>query len=234
MSENALRERMVGAADSTSTGLAICAAFASLLALIDLGRLALGALAAAGWGETPVAMVVGAAQVVGWLHVLAFLVTAGLWLQWSLRVRQALVARVGSAAVPGPRAVAGYWFVPFYNLVGPYEVLERLWHLAESPGSGRTTEEREAGFRSESWRVWWTLWAFSGLLLFGVGRLGRAASTAEAYSVLVGLHLIGCALRAGAGVKAVSVVGSLTRRVASRMLEPAVVLPAPASTATAD
>lgn len=93
--------------------------------------------------------------------VVVFLATAVLFLVWLKRTAEnarALGARELSFT---PGWCVGWYFIPFFNLVKPYQAMAELWRAAD-PAAG-----------PEGWkelplpgllRVWWTVWLASNML----------------------------------------------------------------------
>ena len=94
---------------------------------------------------------------VGLVILVLFLVSGILWLVWQHRGH----ANLHAAGVDGlrftPGWAVGWWFVPFANLVKPFQTVRELWKASD--GSPRWRE-------TKTWPVigWW----WSGYLLFNV------------------------------------------------------------------
>lgn len=77
----------------------------------------------------------------------AILIGLPLWCMWHVRAARNLVA-MGVVLVHSPGWHAGYWFIPFVNLVLPYRAMcELMERSAPDESQGSTSKE-----------VWWGLW----------------------------------------------------------------------------
>jgi hypothetical protein len=107
------------------------------------------------------------------VQILTLVVTGIIWLVWQHRGQANLVA----ARVPGlrftPGWAVGWWFVPFANLVKPFQTMRELWKA-----SGGEEDWRH----SRTWPVvgwWWAAWLTSGVLGRIGGTLVGGATTLE-------------------------------------------------------
>ncbi len=98
------------------------------------------------------------------VQLLTLLVTGIVWLIWQHRGQANLVATRVSALRFTPGWAVGWWFVPFANLVMPFQTMRELWKA-----SGGEEDWRH----SRTWPVigwWWATWLTAGVL----GRIGGA------------------------------------------------------------
>jgi hypothetical protein len=114
---------------------------------------------------------IGAVAVV---QLLTLVVTGIVWLVWQHRGQANLVAARASGLRFTPGWAVGWWFVPFANLVKPFQTMRELWKASGG--------EEDWG-HSRTWPVigwWWAAWLATGVL----GRIGGAvvgrATTLEA------------------------------------------------------
>jgi hypothetical protein len=98
------------------------------------------------------------------VQLLTLVVTGIVWLVWQHRGQANLVAArvIGLRFTPG--WAVGWWFVPFANLVKPFQAMRELWKASggeENWGHART-------WSLIGW--WWAAWLTAGVL----GRIGGA------------------------------------------------------------
>ncbi len=224
MHEVQLREATNDAADWTRTGLiavASCAALSGVLVLVGLA-MPLAGVAASEAGALPEGL--SGPHLLLWvLQWLGSIATGVAWVVWSLRLRRALATRVPVDGLPGAGALVGFWFVPVWNLVGPYQSIQRLWDAAAPASEAPDGEASRLEFLSGPFRAWWSLWVVSSVLGFFTGRLMWRSDDPEVAVVALGFTVLASGLRAAAGFTAVAVVSRLTRRVLHRLQGPVVV-----------
>jgi Domain of unknown function (DUF4328) len=94
---------------------------------------------------------------VGGTSIVMLLVTGIAWLVWQHRSQANLHARRVPGLTYTPGWAVGWWFVPFVNLVKPYQTVRELW--AASGGA-------EGWVRGRTWPVlgwWWAAWILSNI-----------------------------------------------------------------------
>ena len=109
--------------------------------------------------------------VVAVLQLLNLVVTGILWFVWQHRAQ----ANLGAARVSGlrftPGWAVGWWFMPFANLVKPFQTMRELWKASGG--------EEDWG-HSRTWPVigwWWAAWIAAGVLgRVGAGVVGAATT----------------------------------------------------------
>jgi hypothetical protein len=96
------------------------------------------------------------ASAVIWLVV--FAVTAIVWCVWQhLAQRNAIELAYGKLEFT-PGWAVGWWFVPFANLVKPFQTVRELWKASHGGHNGRVVA---------TWSVigwWWALWLIASVL----------------------------------------------------------------------
>jgi hypothetical protein len=98
------------------------------------------------------------------------------WVWWHWRAGSNLVA-LGIRHEHGPGAHAGWWFVPFANLVMPYRTMSELY---ASSANGPDDEYQVA----DSFPLWWGAWLVSNVLTNISFRLSMRTNLVEASLVL--------------------------------------------------
>ena len=148
-------------------------------------------------------------QAIAQVQLLAFIVTAIFWLVWLSRAYSNLggVGTRKSRFTPG--WAVGYWFVPFVNLVRPYQIILDLWLRSERLNVDASVANlpRPALI---SW--WWGVYLLSGL----AGRMfASLASDAKTLPELINATILGMVVDAIgiiAALLAVAVVRGIDER----------------------
>jgi hypothetical protein len=95
------------------------------------------------------------------LQVIFVLVTAVVWIFWLYRAYRRL-QQIGSNTTDyTPGFAVGSWFIPFLNLVRPYQVIRELWLRSQTQNEGSYVETDDAPVML---RVWWGIWLLDGIL----------------------------------------------------------------------
>lgn len=104
-------------------------------------------------------------------------VLAGIaFLAWLSRVVDNVPSLGGGRPNASPRAAIGWWFVPFVNLVKPFQVVADVWRrLATTPQERATT----------LLLVWWLLWLGGGIVDRIIGAVPDPDDLATLRSLLV-------------------------------------------------
>jgi hypothetical protein len=125
---------------------------------------------------------------VGLLQVAAVVLTGIVWLAWLHRAYSNL-QRLGTGKSKfTPGWAVGYWFIPFVNLVRPYQIVKDLWLRSESRND-RASLEGVATPALISW--WWGMYLLAG---FGGRLLASEARTARTIGELLSVTDIGMAV----------------------------------------
>jgi hypothetical protein len=141
------------------------------------------------------------------LWVVSWLVAVVVWLVWQHRAHR----RVRQLGVQGLRFTpgwgVGWWFVPFANLVKPYQSIKELW-LTSAPATKASDPRRRKAPAILPW--WWAAFLISGFL---DTRSLRAASGETIGELIVGDYLsIGSDLTwILAGILALAIVREIDR-----------------------
>jgi hypothetical protein len=137
------------------------------------------------------------------------------WGMWKYRAYANLSALGARWLRGGPGMAVGSYFIPIYNLFGPYRYMVELWK-ASDPGVGVTTPSSRWAVRSPALiGLWWAAWILSGLIGQLLFRLSRDVGDDPPIDTLIGLSGLTIANHAAdlvAGLLAVGVVRKLTSR----------------------
>jgi len=143
------------------------------------------------------------------LRPAALLITGIVWLVWLRRAYRNL-ALVGSKRSRfTTRQAVGYWFIPFVNLVGGYQVMRDLWLRSESMNDRDGYDDLPApAFLSTWWGMSWT-W---GVLEPVVAATARGARTPLELINATDVGMLVNAAGVVAAVLAIKLVREIDRR----------------------
>lgn len=163
-----------------SLALAAVAVVSGLLQLGLLSRAASGGIT-----ESEAAANDSRQQLVALFQLLLLVATGVAFLVWLHAARKNLPALGGREFKFTPGWAVGWFFVPFLNLVRPYQVMSEVWHASDPSGLERDTASDGPAVRNRlaapALVVWWwglfLLSNFSGRL--GASMAGSASPTLE-------------------------------------------------------
>lgn len=104
------------------------------------------------------------------LHILAFMGTAICWLVWKYRACKNANALSDQHLEYTPGWSVGCYFVPFANLVWPYNAMKEIWYASNPKGDGVALV---------GW--WWGLWVLSGVIGRVQSRLSLRSETIDEF-----------------------------------------------------
>lgn len=140
------------------------------------------------------------------MHAIAFLLFAATgivfirWFSWAYRNATALA---GSELRFKPGWAIGAWFVPFLNLWRPKQIADEIWTTSEA-----TPQPRETDMLS----TWWACWLISAFVGNISGRVFFQADSLDDFRNSDLLDVASLVVEILAGVLAIIVVRSSTRR----------------------
>lgn len=134
--------------------------------------------------------------------LVAFVATAVGFLAWLSRTVDNMPQLTGSAPPVTPRWSIGWWFVPFANLVKPYQVVRdaNLWMARDQRAASGTIV-----------LIWWLVWITSGLAGTIVSRLPEP-TTLDGLSGWFTANLVVDAIGVASAVLAILVVRQIQGR----------------------
>lgn len=138
--------------------------------------------------------------------VVLFVVTAIAFLAWQHRAVSNVPALGGGKTDVSPNASVGWWFVPFANLVKPYQIVSDVWQRLATSSSRTGTGLVLA---------WWVTYIVGNLLGYLYG-FQRPATTVEAFNGRMAFNIVDDVIVIAAGVLAFAVVREIERRSAAR------------------
>ncbi|PYS70839.1 MAG: hypothetical protein DMF69_12330 [Acidobacteria bacterium] len=153
-------------------------------------------------GGNPVRFAVGLLELSRLLVHLSTIVTFLIWLYRSYRN----LASFGYSSRYSLGMAVGSFFIPFANLIIPYQIIKELWQ--------KSVPENEAALGPSSVPSWFPLWWFFWLVANFVGNGFRKINGSEAVSLstLIVVSVVADALSIFAAILAVMVVGDIDQR----------------------
>lgn len=116
-------------------------------------------------------------MVVGILYLIAYIITAVVYIQWFRRAYFNLHTKVKGLSHDEGWA-AGAWFVPFLNLFRPYQIMKELYRE-----SSKLLEAHGNDFRNSLnlnfVNLWWGMWVITNFISSGTTRRALRAETID-------------------------------------------------------
>ena len=146
---------------------------------------------------------------IGGSQVLAFVVTGIVWLVWLYRAYNNLGAVGVKKARFSPGWAVGYWFVPFVNLVRPYQIVVDLWQRSEGLNASDSVEHLP---RPPIISWWWGVYLLSAFAARASASLISDAHTAQDFITATNLGVVEDGIGVIAALLAVAVVRGIDQR----------------------
>jgi hypothetical protein len=121
---------------------------------------------------------------IGLLYLGVFIATGVIFLKWIYRAN--LNCRGFGAAEMKftPGWSIGYYFIPFLNLVRPYQAMKEIWKVSSDPRNWQAQQ----GSGILGW--WWALWLISGFLGQMVFRMSMKVDSPSSLEAVTMLSII--------------------------------------------
>jgi len=103
-------------------------------------------------------------QFVGVVQLIALVLTGVYFLRWNSRVYRNLPALSTRKPSFTPGWAVGSWFVPFLNLVRPFQILRETWWVSSSPQAANDASPTFKPTAPDVLGWWWGIWLVSGFL----------------------------------------------------------------------
>ena len=119
-------------------------------------------------------------QLIGILQIVVYIATAATFLMWLSRSYKNLSALSSSPSTYAPGWAIGAFFVPFLNLVRPFQIVRELWHRSDSSSTVATVwtkSQKPPTPPIVGW--WWGVWLVAGVLGQAVWRFSWRATTLQ-------------------------------------------------------
>ncbi|HYF35669.1 MAG TPA: DUF4328 domain-containing protein [Prosthecobacter sp.] len=111
-------------------------------------------------------------QMIGLAYLAVFLTTAVVFAMWTYRANVNARGFGAGWMEISPGWAVGSYFIPFLNLVRPYQAMKEIWNASTNPHESSKATNAAVG-------VWWGLWLLSGFLGQISLRLSMDADTVE-------------------------------------------------------
>ncbi len=135
------------------------------------------------------------------LSFIVFLVSAAGFLQWMFRAYRNLKKIEAPGVKHGEEWSVFYWFVPFVNLVKPFELVKEMWVATSKPG----TTDKVPGIM----RLWWAAWLLKGFFGYVAVQLVNGP---QGFEIGTAIDLSGTIFGMGAALLLRQIVKSITAR----------------------
>lgn len=119
-------------------------------------------------------------QLVAILALFVFLATAVVFLLWIHRAHKNLAALGASQLDYSPGWAVGGFFVPFLNLIRPFQVMREIWKASDPDVDFQNASSWQYSASSPLIGLWWGTWILSGVLGRLVFSFSRDAKTVDA------------------------------------------------------
>lgn len=103
--------------------------------------------------------------VAGLLYMGSFLLTIVLFMVWTFNVTKNARELTSDGSNFSPGWSVGWYFIPFANLVKPYQIMRNVWNASVDPSDW----ENKAG--AGVVKFWWTMWILTTVADRVIGRL---------------------------------------------------------------
>ncbi|MEL6341496.1 MAG: DUF4328 domain-containing protein [Myxococcota bacterium] len=131
-----------------------------------------------------IVLVLGATTIGG---VLIFLVTGIVWLVWMHGARKFLdVIEPDAGRTFSTGGVVWSWFVPFANLIWPYQAMEEIWIASDVDGADMM-DLPEGEYDNSFLRNWWAFWIGTGIFNNFYSRLSLREAFVSETTVILGV-----------------------------------------------
>jgi uncharacterized protein DUF4328 len=152
-------------------------------------------------------------QLIGILQIAVYIAAAVTFLMWLSRSYKNLPALSGSRGTYAPGWAIGAFFVPFLNLVRPFQIVRELWHLSDS--SSIVTTVRTEGQKLPTPPIvgwWWGVWLVAGFLGQALWRFSWRATTLQGILTAGYIAIASEVAGIAAALLAISLVRSIDAR----------------------
>jgi hypothetical protein len=123
-------------------------------------------------------------QMIGIGYMIVFIVTGIFFLKWIHRANFNCRGFGAQNMMFTPGWAVGWYFIPFMNLVRPFQVMKEIWQVSQNPRAWQTV----AGSPLLGW--WWGLWIANGVLGQAVFRMAKNATTMEQLERLTTVSIV--------------------------------------------
>lgn len=144
-------------------------------------------------------------QIISIVYLIAYITSAVTFISWFRRAYYNLHTQISNLRFDEGWA-AGAWFVPFVNLVRPYQIMKELYqeteHLLAERGENHNPQNSTALLSG-----WWTLWIIVGLIGNFILRYSLNADEIEELMVVSIASIISSIVSIPLSLSTVEVIG---------------------------
>jgi len=155
-------------------------------------------------------------RLMGILQLLSYVLTAVFFLVWIHRAYRSLPSLGVRRRQYSTGWAVGGFFVPFLNLVRPYEIVKEIWKgsnpdsaVPDDPSANLPFTVGQYTSKSPLIGVWWGFWILSNIVSNAIFRFSSRANTAEELLTWSWVSLASYLLWIVAGVLAILVVKAI-------------------------
>lgn len=142
-------------------------------------------------------------QGLGILTLLCYFVTVIVFGMWIYRANRNVRGFGATGLTYTPGWAVGYYFIPFINLVRPYQAMQEIWQASSNPS--RWVSESTSPLLG----VWWALWITANVLGQIVFRMSRNATSVEALQTVTLVSMFSSVADIGLTIAAISLVSQI-------------------------
>ncbi len=148
------------------------------------------------------------------LQIPVYILTVVFFLMWLNRSYKNLVPLGAQHLEFTSGWAVGYWFIPFVNLVKPFQVVREVWNQSDPDADPQLNFLTSTGTPALI-GFWWALWISSNITTNLASRLDMTGPASEA-AIALALYVVANGLSVAAAIAAIMVVSRITGRQAER------------------
>jgi len=150
--------------------------------------------------------------VIALFQVPLYIATFVIFLIWLFRIYKNLDSLNSGYREFTPGWAVGWWFIPFANLVKPFQVIREAWCESDPNAEGGPSFLSSSSHSAPTYiGLWWGLWIASNIFSNIAGRFADPASLPDVAAIGVLFALAGW-LSVAAGVLCIKLVRDITTR----------------------
>jgi hypothetical protein len=143
---------------------------------------------------------------IGLLQFLTFVVTGVFFLMWIHRAQRNLPALGAHGLKYSPRWAVGGFFVPFLNVVRPFQVVKEIWKASSPDLNVGDASSWQYSSTSPLLGFWWGSWIVSNFLGQAVFRMSFRANSLDQLMIASRLNVLSDAVSAICAVLAIMII----------------------------
>ena len=128
-------------------------------------------------------------MIVSWAYLGVYIASGVIFIMWFRRAYYNLHTKISYLNYDEGWA-AGAWFVPFLNLVRPYQIMNELYIETKRLLAKKEVTHNPDILKTNYLGVWWGLWILNGILGGILSRMGLRADTVDELIVITVGYMI--------------------------------------------